>query len=213
MRAAEQQHSSSSSHPSKAVPLPAPAPAATPPLLALQRTAGNAAVTRAIQLARHEHGPDCGHETVQRREEQQPSVQRRSSVFDAVTSPGTPLAPRLQQKAEQAYGVSFAHVRVHDGPVAQRSAEEFGARAYTSGADIVVGSRGADDETMFHEIDHVHQQSLGPVAGTDNGTGTKVSSPGDAFERASADNGRRMAQGMAPNLSVPGVSGGSGATA
>ncbi|WP_369223838.1 DUF4157 domain-containing protein [Streptomyces sp. R39] len=212
MRADEQQHASSTGRPAKTVPVAVPAPAATPPLLALQRAAGNAAVTRAIQLARHEHGPDCGHETVQRRAEQQPSVQRRSSVFDAITSPAVPLAPHLQQKAEQAYGMSFAHVRVHNGPVAQRSVEEFGARAYTSGADIVVGARGTDDETMFHEIDHVHQQSLGPVAGSDDGSGAKVSSPDDAFERASADNGRRMAQGVAPDLRVPGTSGGSGAT-
>ncbi|MEU9340400.1 DUF4157 domain-containing protein [Streptomyces sp. NPDC048278] len=213
MRADEHRHSSSTAGPAKAGPVPAPAPAAQPPLLALQRTAGNAAVTRAIQLARHEHGPDCGHETVQRRAEAEPSVQRRSSLFDALSSPGVPLAPRLQQKAEQAYGTSFAHVRVHDGPVAQRSAEEFGARAYTAGADIVVGAQGADDETMFHEIDHVRQQSLGQVAGTDNGTGTRVSSPGDPFERAASDNGRRMAQGMAPDLAVPGSTAGSGATA
>ncbi|MET7451738.1 DUF4157 domain-containing protein [Streptomyces sp. NPDC005574] len=178
--------------------------ASLPPLLALQRAAGNAAVTRAIGEARHEHGADCGHEpaAVQRAEEQ-PSVQRRSSVFDAVGSPASPLEPRIQQRAEQAYGMSFAHVRVHSGPVAQRSAQEFQAKAYTTGSDIVAGASRLDDETMFHELDHVRQQSMGQVSGTDNGSGAKVSSPGDKFERKSAENGRRMAQGGAPDLSGP----------
>ncbi|NEB05159.1 DUF4157 domain-containing protein [Streptomyces sp. SID13726] len=192
---------------------PAPVRSATPvpPLLTLQRAAGNAAVTRAIEEARHEHGPDCGHtasavqrEAVQRdavpNEADGPAVQRRSSVYDAISSPGSPLAGHIRSKAEQAYGMSFAHVRVHSGPVAQRSALEYGARAYTTGSDIVVGEQGVDDETLFHEIDHVHQQSTGPVAGADDGSGARVSDPGDPFERRAGDNGRRMAQGQAPDL-------------
>ncbi|MGW7048598.1 eCIS core domain-containing protein [Streptomyces avermitilis] len=202
MRAHEENRSSADRKPASVPPRPA---APLPPLLALQRAAGNAAVTRAIEEARHEHGPDCGHgaAAVQRRAEAQPSVQRRSSVFDAVSSPHSPLEPRIQQKAEQAYGMSFAHVRVHSGPVAQRSAQELDARAYTTGSDIVVGPQGVDDETMFHEIDHVHQQSTGPVAGTDNGAGAKVSHRDDPFERRSAANGRKLAQGGAPDLAAP----------
>ncbi|MET9383056.1 DUF4157 domain-containing protein [Streptomyces sp. NPDC002928] len=197
MRAHEENHASADRKPA-----PARSVAPVPPLLALQRAAGNAAVTRAIEAARHEHGPDCGHEApeVQREAAGQPSVQRRSSVFDAVGSPASPLQPHIRAKAEQAYGMSFSHVRVHTGPVAQRSALEYGARAYTSGSDIVVGAQGVDDETLFHEIDHVHQQSTGPVAGADDGSGARVSDPGDAFELRAAANGRRMAQGEAPDL-------------
>ncbi|MEU1269186.1 DUF4157 domain-containing protein [Streptomyces sp. NPDC005799] len=196
MRAHEENRSSADR-----TPAPARSAAPLPPLLALQRAAGNAAVTRAIQEARHEHGPDCGHTAeVQRDASGEPAVQRRSSVFEATSSPGSPLEPRIQAKAEQAYGMSFAHVRVHSGTVAQRSALEYGARAYTSGSDIVVGAQGIDDETLFHEIDHVHQQSSGPVAGTDDGSGARVSDPGDPFERRAAANGRRMAQGAAPDL-------------
>lgn len=196
MRAHEENRSSADRTPS-----PVRSAAPLPPLLALQRAAGNAAVTRAIQEARHEHGPDCGHTAeVQRDASREPAVQRRSSVFEATSSPGSPLEPRIQAKAEQAYGMSFAHVRVHSGPVAQRSALEYGARAYTSGSDIVVGAQGIDDETLFHEIDHVHQQSSGPVSGTDDGSGARVSDPGDPFERRAAANGRRMAQGAAPDL-------------
>ncbi|WP_329111381.1 DUF4157 domain-containing protein [[Kitasatospora] papulosa] len=172
-------------------------------VLALQRSAGNAVVARAVEEERHEHGAACGHETAGQPLVENPSAQP-SSVVDAVRSPGRPLDPRIMEKAEQGYGMSFRHVRVHSDPTAQRSASAFGARAYTTGHDIVVGPQGADDETMFHELDHVRQQSLGPVAGTDNGSGVAVSSQGDPFERSASANGRRMAQGGMPDLSGPG---------
>jgi hypothetical protein len=168
-------------------------------LLTLQRMAGNAAVARAIEEERHEHAPGCGHTqsavqqvtapqsaAVQQSMAPQsavaePVVQRRSSVDEAVASPWQPLDARIRATAEQAYGMDLGHVRVHTGPVAQRSATELGALAYTTGADIVSASPHLDDETIYHEIDHVRQQSLGPVAGTDNGAGAKVSSPNDPF--------------------------------
>ncbi|MFE9768362.1 DUF4157 domain-containing protein [Streptomyces sp. NPDC005808] len=177
-------------------------PSTTPDrLLTLQRLAGNAAVARAVEEERHEHGPGCAHE---RTAVEQPSLQR-SSVSEALLSPARPLESRIRERAEQGLGMDLGDVRVHSGPVAQRSALEFGARAYTTGKDIVVGPGGADDETMYHELTHVHQQSLGPVAGADNGTGTKVSHKDDPFERHAADSGRQLAQGIAPSLSVPGV--------
>ncbi|MCX5416824.1 DUF4157 domain-containing protein [Streptomyces sp. NBC_00059] len=169
---------------------------------ALQRSAGNAVVARAVEEERHEHGAGCGHETAEP-PAAGASVQQ-SSVVDAVRSPGRPLDSRVMEKAEQGYGMSFRHVRVHSDPVAQRSAAALGARAYTTGHDIVVGPQGADDETMFHELDHVRQQSLGPVAGTDNGSGVAVSHQDDPFERHASANGRRMAQGSMPDLTGPG---------
>ncbi|WP_327114198.1 DUF4157 domain-containing protein [Streptomyces sp. NBC_01341] len=180
-------------------------------VLALQRAVGNAVVARAVEEERHEHGSACGHETAGQQPADASSVQL-SSVVNAVRSPGRPLDSRLLERAEQGYGMSFRHVRVHSDPVAQRSATEFGARAYTTGHDIVVGPQGADDETMFHELDHVRQQSLGPVAGTDNGSGVAVSHQDDPFERHASANGRRMARGAMPDLSGPG-SGASAGTA
>ncbi|MFD3308220.1 DUF4157 domain-containing protein [Streptomyces sp. NPDC058694] len=177
-------------------------------LLTLQRLAGNAAVSRAVEEERHEHGPGCAHErpaagqqSVQR--DASETVQREASVSDALNSPGSSLDSRIREKAEQAYGMDFGHVRVHTDAVAQRSAAALGALAYTTGSDIVVGPQGATDEMMFHEIDHVHQQSMGPVAGTDNGSGAKVSHPDDPFERRSAANGRKLASGGAPDLAHP----------
>ncbi|MEU2429223.1 DUF4157 domain-containing protein [Streptomyces sp. NPDC007861] len=167
----------------------------------LPLAAGNAAVVRAVEAGRHEHGPGCGHAEASAG---QPTVQRRSTVGEALAAPGVPLDPRIRAKAEEAYGMDFGHVRVHTGPVAQRSAEELGAAAYTTGAHIVSGRRRLDDETMYHEVDHVYQQAHGPVSGTENGAGLKVSSPSDAFEVRAAANGRRMARGAAPDLGPPG---------
>ncbi|MFI6460475.1 DUF4157 domain-containing protein [Streptomyces sp. NPDC050538] len=186
---------------------PAPRPAAAlPPLAALQQAAGNAAVTRAIQRARDEQRgeeQDGGSEV--RAGEGAVPVQRRASVVDAVGSPGRPLEPRILQRAERAYDMDFGHVRVHDNPVAQRSAEELGALAYTTGSHIVLGDRRVEDEVMYEEVDHVRQQALGPVPGKDNGRGEKVSHPDDPFERSAGANGRKLARGAAPELSLPGA--------
>ncbi|MDV7216939.1 eCIS core domain-containing protein, partial [Streptomyces prunicolor] len=165
------------------------------------QAAGNAAVSRVIQRARDE----------ERAEEQQGGpaaavpVQRRASVVDAVGSPGRPLEPRILQRAERAYSMDFGHVRVHSDPVAQRSAEDLGALAYTTGAHIVLGGDRVEDEVMFEEVDHVRQQALGPVPGTDNGRGEKVSHPDDPFERSAGANGRKLARGADPELSLPGA--------
>ncbi|MEW2703739.1 DUF4157 domain-containing protein [Streptomyces koyangensis] len=178
---------------------PAARPGALPPLTALQQAAGNAAVTRAVQRAREE----AGH--AERATPDAAPVQRRVSVRDALGSPGRPLDSRVLERSEQAYPMDFGHVRVHDSPVAQRSAEELDALAYTSGPHIVLGKRDVSDEVLYEEIDHVWQQAQGPVPGTDNGKGEKVSRPDDPFERSAGANGRRMAQGAAPDLSLPGA--------
>ncbi|MFH8469235.1 DUF4157 domain-containing protein [Streptomyces sp. NPDC017991] len=193
-------------------------PTAPHPLSALQQTAGNAAVTHAIQRARNEQSPEGQQSvpperdadgrqtgTTEREPEGTPQIQRRPSVRDAVGSPGRPLEPRVLQRAERAYNMDFGHVRVHDDPVAQRSAEDLGALAYTTGSHIVLGGNRVNDEVMYEEVDHVRQQALGSVPGTPNGKGEKVSRPDDAFERSAGSNGRKLAQGSAPDLSLPGT--------
>ncbi|MEU9229563.1 DUF4157 domain-containing protein [Streptomyces massasporeus] len=101
--------------------------------------------------------------------------------------------------------MDFGHVRVHSGPVAQRSAEALEALAYTTGSHIVLGGNRVSDEVMYEEVDHVRRQALGPVPGTDNGRGERVSHPDDPFERSAGSNGRRMARGADPDLSLPGA--------
>ncbi|MFD9290745.1 DUF4157 domain-containing protein [Streptomyces sp. NPDC060030] len=155
-------------------------------LLALQRSAGNAAVLRAMERERHEHGPGCGH-----REGPGAPVQR-SAVHEVLRGAGSPLAAPLRQEMESRLGQDFSDVRVHRGAAAQRSAGEIGARAYTSGHHVVLGAGGGDKHTLAHELTHVIQQRQGPVAGTDDGGGLRMSDPGDRFEREAEANATRV---------------------
>ncbi|MGA5895306.1 eCIS core domain-containing protein [Streptomyces venetus] len=189
------------------------ATSAPPPLIALQQAAGNAAVTRAVQRARDEHRPE-GEQSgpVGRDSDGAVPVQRAPSVRDAIgSSTGSPLEPRILQRAERAYGMDFGHVRVHSDPVAQRSAEGLEALAYTTGPHIVLGEDRVSDEVMYEEVDHVRQQALGTVSGTANSRGERVSHPKDPFERSAGSNGRKMARGALPDLSLPGAAAPGGA--
>jgi hypothetical protein len=159
-------------------------------LLALQRAAGNAAVSRAVTAERHQHSAGCEHD-------QQPAIQRRSLVHQVLGSPGRPLDAALGSEMSARFGgVDFSSVRVHTDAVAQRSAAEIGANAYTSRNHVVWDGR--DKHTLAHELTHVIQQSQGPVAGTDNGGGLRVSDPSDSYERAAEANATRVMAGPAP---------------
>lgn len=147
-------------------------------VLALQRAAGNAAVARVIQRLRAglPQEPDAG-------------------VGDVLRSAGNPLAPSVREDMESRLGADFSDVRVHTGMDARRSARDLGARAYTSGNHVVLGEGGGDQHTLTHELVHVVQQREGPVAGTDTGTGLRVSDPGDRFEREAEATAHRVLAG------------------
>ncbi|MCX5396784.1 DUF4157 domain-containing protein [Streptomyces sp. NBC_00102] len=140
----------------------------------------------------HRHGADCGHGS-----EQRPAVQR-STVPDVLRGAGRPLDSALRADLEPRMGADFSGVRVHDDAAAQASAAEVGAAAYTAGNHIVIGKGGADRRTMAHELTHVIQQSRGPVAGTDDGSGLRISDPSDRFEREAEANAARIVSGPAP---------------
>ncbi|MER5889659.1 DUF4157 domain-containing protein [Streptomyces sp. NPDC001941] len=156
-------------------------------LLALQRSAGNAAVTRML-AARQAAGdgvdgaPD----------------QDGATAHQVLRSPGKALDGAVRAEMEGRLGADFSDVRVHSDAVAQRSATEIGARAYTSGSHVVVTDAGRDKHTLAHELTHVIQQRQGPVSGTDTGDGLSVSDPGDRFEREAEANARRVMAGPAP---------------
>ena len=90
---------------------------------------------------------------------------------------------------EQRMGHDFSSVRVHTGAQANQSAESVQANAYTVGDNVVFRSGqydpGSDSgrRTIAHELTHVVQQRQGPVEGTPQAGGVKVSTPGDPFER------------------------------
>ncbi|MFI7081363.1 DUF4157 domain-containing protein [Micromonospora sp. NPDC049903] len=150
-------------------------------ILDLQHRAGNAAATRAVQRMRCAD-PDHGHES---------EPIQRSAVNEVLRSAGSPLAGPVRQDMEARLGADFSDVRLHTGALAERSTAEVDARAFTSGSHVVIGRGGSDRHTLAHELTHVIQQRSGPVAGTDNGHGQRVSDPGDAFERAAEANAHR----------------------
>ncbi|MCB5910246.1 eCIS core domain-containing protein [Streptomyces pinistramenti] len=159
-------------------------------MFALQRSIGNAAAARLVDEARHRHGAGCGH--------QEAPVVQRSTVHDVLRGSGQPLHGPVREEMESRLGADFSDVRLHTDITAQRSASEIGARAYTSGSHIVIGSGGADRHTLAHELTHVIQQRQGPVAGTDHSDGLTMSDPSDRYERAAEENATKVMQGPAP---------------
>lgn len=154
-------------------------------MLALQRLAGNAALGQAVQ--RERAADEEGTRT---------SVQR--SVQDVLRGSGQPLDTATRTDMEARFEADFSDVRLHTGRAAQESAAALGARAYTSGSHVVIGESGADRHTLAHELTHVIQQRSGPVAGTDQGDGVRVSDPGDRFEREAEARATRVLGGPAP---------------
>jgi hypothetical protein len=156
-------------------------------LLELQRSVGNAAAANLLARQGHEHSDQCGHA---------PTVQR-SSVHDVLTTPGVPFTGPLAERVSDHYGgVDLSHIRVHTDPVAQRSATEIGARAYTSGHHVVLNSN-ATEKDVRHEVAHTFQQAVGPVSGKDHGDGLKISEPDSPEEKAAEAAAQRPLPGPA----------------
>jgi len=88
-----------------------------------------------------------------------------ASVDGALAAPGRPLEPALRQDMEKRFGHDFSRVRVHSGAVAEQSAQDVDAKAYTVGHDIVFGAGRFTEGTnegrrlIAHELTHVVQQS------------------------------------------------------
>ncbi|MFE9404167.1 DUF4157 domain-containing protein [Streptomyces sp. NPDC006530] len=169
-------------------------------MMALQASAGNAAVVQMLRQAghgwaqdQHQHGAGCGHQ--QTGQAGQPAPVQRSAVHDVLRTSGSPLDTSVRTDMEARLGADFSDVRIHNDSAAKASAAEVGARAYTSGSHVVIGDGGADEHTLAHELTHVIQQRQGTVAGTDNGSGLKVSDPSDRFEREAEANATRALSG------------------
>ncbi|MGW1272708.1 eCIS core domain-containing protein [Streptomyces sp. NPDC002491] len=175
-------------------------------VLALQRSVGNAAVGRMLNLQRHGDGGCCDGREPEDRSSQDAPVQR-STVHDVLRSPGKPLAESLRSEMEERMDADFSDVVMHDDTAAARSTDEVDAEHYTSRNHIVVGRGGIDKRTLAHELTHVLQQREGEVAGADNGAGLRVSDPSDRFEReAEANAARVMARSVPAADTGPGPS-------
>ncbi|MFJ6382597.1 DUF4157 domain-containing protein [Kitasatospora sp. NPDC092039] len=171
----------------------------TPPLVALQRSVGNAAVVQMLRRAGHA-GAGGGHQQGDELDlRQSEHAVQRSTVQDVLRTPGRPLDQDARTEMERRLGADFSDVRIHTDAAARASAVEVGARAYTSGHHVVIGAGGGDKHTLAHELTHVIQQRRGPVAGTDDGTGLKVSDPSDRFEREAEANATRVMRRSLPS--------------
>jgi len=180
----EQETPSRVREPKPAEPVPAPTarPRTAAEVLALQRAIGNEAVAAVLAES---------------------PVAQRSTAQQVLDGSGKPLDAPVRAEMEARLGADFSSVRVHTGAAAEQSATALGARAYTSGENIVLGAGGGDRHTLAHELSHVIQQRSGPVSGTDNGAGLSVSDPTDAFERAAEESARRALDGPVPATAEP----------
>lgn len=162
-------------------------------ILALQRSAGNAVVSRLLDQERELRGhvPPGGDEV---------NIQRDVDVHAAISrGGGRPLNPDVQAEMETRMGQApgtFDPVRVVGGTEGKSVARALGARALTSGSRIYGDV--SEPHTLVHELTHVIQQSRGPVAGTDNGDGVKISDPSDRFEREAEANATRVLSAPVP---------------
>jgi Domain of unknown function (DUF4157) len=90
-----------------------------------------------------------------------------ASVALALGSSGDALPVPLRAEMERRIGYDLAHVRIHTNDVAQQSARDVDAHAYTVGRDIVFASDQFAPHTqrgqrlLAHELVHTIQQSAG----------------------------------------------------
>ena len=75
---------------------------------------------------------------------------------------GAALPSDVRKVAEQAFGMDFSKVRIHE----DASVKEIGAKAYVSGNDIVFAPGSSKDlKLLAHDLAHVVQQRGGPAKG------------------------------------------------
>ncbi|WP_239765814.1 DUF4157 domain-containing protein [Streptomyces sp. CL12-4] len=170
-------------------------------MLDLQHRAGNAAVARAVEAERHEHGPGCGHGQAA---DTGPTAQR--GLLDAaMATPSSPLPGPFLAKAKSFYqNDNLSAGRVHDNPTAQRATAAMGAQAMTVGSHIFLGpSAVGNTEILAHEASHLDKNLRGVrETGNDNGAGVTVTDPGQGSERAAVADGAAFASGAATAPSV-----------
>jgi Domain of unknown function (DUF4157) len=87
-----------------------------------------------------------------------------ASVDRTLAGENRPLAPLLRRDMESRFGHDFSRVRVHTGALAEQSAHELHASAYTVGQHVVFGAgrfaptSPSGRHLLAHELAHVVQQ-------------------------------------------------------
>jgi uncharacterized protein DUF4157 len=161
--------------PERHVPEPARRRTTPPPVRDLASLAGNAAFAR---LARSGAGILADG-----------SVHPRVvSAISAAEGGGKALGGQTSRWAVDAFGDSMRNVRLHTGGVADSLARAVSARAFTVGRSVFFAAgqyrphMQAGRRLLAHELAHVVQQEGAPTSGP-----LRVTSPGDAHERAAAE--------------------------
>lgn len=142
-------------------------------LLALQRAAGNAAVSRAVAEERHRHDADCGHLPAAT---SSPSVQR-SAVHQVLRTTGRPLDAPLRMEKEARLGADFGDVRLH--------------------------TDAADEHTLAHELTHVIRQRDGRGRRPGQRRRAEGRRPRGPLRAGGRGERRRVMSGAAPVRSAP----------
>ena len=129
------------------------------------------------------------------------------NVKNLATDPGAAVAPmlgegselpgHLRQKAEQALGMDFSQVKLHEGKGAKELADRLGANAFAQGKDVVLGKAaemaGADrEEILAEELVHVAQMK-GKSAADRGATGLSVAS--DRAEKSARTAAKKVLEG------------------
>jgi Domain of unknown function (DUF4157)/DNA/RNA non-specific endonuclease len=170
-------------------------------VLALQRLAGNRAVTGLLTAARREAAAQrepARREAAAQRGPAQRGPAQLDAVRAALRSPGRRLSEPVRAQMEASFGADFLDVRVHDGHEADRAARMVAAHAFTVGSHLVFRRGGystsaAGRRVLAHELTHVLQQRRGPVAGTRAAGGqVRLSDPADRFEREAESTSLRV---------------------
>jgi hypothetical protein len=91
------------------------------------------------------------------------------AVQQTLASTGSALEPSLRHDMERRFGHDFSQVRLHSDGLADQSAREVHANAYTAGRHIAFAAAAYAPQTsqgrrlLAHELTHVVQQAQGPT--------------------------------------------------
>jgi Domain of unknown function (DUF4157) len=152
----------------------------------LQRTLGNRAVESLLRENRGEAPADS-------------SATTRAREAEPAAMDGAQLPSSVRAMMEARFGEALDDVRLHDGPAAHRLARALGARAFTTGSDVVLGDQISTSEVqdprsrlLTHELTHVLQHRR---AGN-RGTTDRIVPTGGAAEREAGRNGVLNSHGL-----------------
>jgi hypothetical protein len=113
------------------------------------------------------------------------SADLTQALTRAASDHSGPLDQTVRQPLEERLGHDLSRVRVFQGPASAQAAERLGARAYTLGSSIYLGSEavslGPSDRTQLLTHEAVHTVQQGGVTAAPQ-AGLAVSSPHDAAE-------------------------------